>query len=166
MHQHLIDEMLIFLDALFATQKSIVVFTDESEYGQVALSRILQRCLETKRRIAAFQMVSLKTTREEFLKHMESDLFVLDCDGKIAEKLLHFAKEMGYTGYRDNVNWLLSHRTMTSLSMSCSLPETRLFGIHVVFGLTDAKNASTSLQNCKMIRAFKEKVACKRKHYR
>ncbi len=158
--------MMILLDTLFVTERSIVVFTDESKYGELAIARILQRCLETKRRIAAFKMVSLMTTSETMLKHMKSDLFVLDCDGKIAEKLLHFAKEMGYTGYRDNVHWVLSHRTMTSLPMSCSLPVTRIFGIQAVFAIKGFKNASTSLENCKKIEVFKEKVHCRRKYYK
>ncbi len=166
MHQHLINEMMIFLDDLFITEKSIVVFTDKSAFGEIALTRILQRCLETRRKIAAFKMVSMKTTYQEIQKYMKSDLFVLDCDGKIAEKLLHFAKEMGYTGYRDNVNWLLSHRTMKSLPMSCSLPQTRLFGIEAVFGITGAKNSSLPLVNCQSIENFKRKVYCKRTYFK
>ena len=163
MHQHLIDEMMVLLDALFITQNNIVVFTDESEYGEIALTRILQRCLETKRRIAAFKMVSMKTTDEAILKYMKSDLFVLDCDGVIAEKLIFFAKEIGYTGYRDNVNWVLSHRTMTSLPLSCSFPVIRLFGIHVVFGSTDV-NAFLQLQNCQSFANYREQIQCRRKY--
>ncbi len=107
----------------------------------------------------------MKTSRETILQHMKSDLFVLDCEGKIAEKLLHFAKEMGYTGYRDNVHWVLSHRTMTSLPMSCSLPVARCFGVEAVFGITDAK-ASVPFQNCQSIKRYKDKVHCERKYYK
>ncbi len=164
--RHLIDEVMLFLDSLFLIGKSIIIFTDKSEFGGIALTRIFQRCIETNRKIAAFKMVSMKTSRETILQHMKSDLFVLDCDGKIAEKLLHFAKEMGYTGYRDNVNWLLSHRTMNSLPMSCSLPQTRLFGIEAVFGITSAKNSSLQLVNCQSIENFKRKVYCKRTYFK
>lgn len=165
-HQHLIDEMMILLDVLFTTQKSIVVFTDESNHGEIAITRILQRCLETNRRIASFKTVSLKTTREAILKHMKSNLFVMDCDGKIAKKLLHFAKEMGYTGYRDNVIWVLSHRTMTSLPMSCSLPLARIFGIQAVFGANDGINNLMQSDHCHNLNNYENKVECRRSQYK
>ena len=156
--------MILFLDTLFITKRSIVVFTDKSEHGETALARISQRCHETNRTISAFKIVSLKTTREAIQEYMKSDVFILDCDGKMARRLLYFAKAMGYTGYRDAVNWVLSHRTMTSLPISRSLPVTRLFGIHPVFG--DAKDAVLLSENCQSSNTFKEIVHCRRKSYK
>ncbi len=148
MHIYMIDAMMSYLDSSFVLENGIIVITDDTEFGKLSLARIVQKSSESKRHISSFRMISDTSSEEEITQILQGDLFVVDCDGKLAAKLLKIAKQVGYTGHIDGVSWIFSQRTTSTLPLSCSLPEGRYIGIQIEQEDSIAKYILDNVNKC------------------
>eukprot|EP00794_Sanderia_malayensis_P009488 gene9488-10479_t len=163
-HEYLIDEIMLSLESNFQLKKGLTVITDQSELGEVAQTRILQRSIEAKRQVLKLGTISKTSGREEIQQLLGGDIYIVDSEGPLTAKLLQFAKEAGYTGYPDGVSWIFTSRTKDSLPPSFTLPEGKYYGLH-----TDMKefNAQTILETVAQCKHDNEaSVTCKRAKHR
>ena len=58
-----------------------------------------------------------------------NDLFLVDSDGATARQVFDLAEEAGVSGLNDPLKWVLSNRTMDTLSSTCRLPDGKYYGV-------------------------------------
>ncbi len=147
----LIDKLLSLVDSINTPPKTISVIIDETLLGQVALSRILQKSREAKRKISSFHVLTDKNilTENFMLNSSEFRVIIVDTSSEKAAAFLTESKNIGVAGFNGMFQWFFTERSQRSLTLTCSRPGGHYFGVKDKKVAVSEKYIIDTVMHCK-----------------
>lgn len=104
--------------------KEITLVVDDTDLGRNALTYWIEKSPSFNVKVVHYKIFSRAIQKIDFSATIKygSNVFLLDCDGKNAFEVFSLADDVGVAGIDQSIKWILSERTMDSLSLSCSIP--------------------------------------------
>ena len=121
---HNAENMMKYLDTLKLPSKEITLIVDNTDLGHRTLAYWIETAPSLNVKIVYYKILSKPFQESDFfttIKH-GSNVFLLDCDGENALRTFLLADDVGVAGIDKNIKWIVSERTMDSLSLSCNIP--------------------------------------------
>ena len=140
-----------YINNRFPLSRDIFMFADDTQFGHLTFTSILEISLRMGRKITGFRIISNSSTAEQLSRMLanSSKVVIVDCSSNIITRLLDLSKEQGLTGFRHSATWFFTQRTMDSLPLLYSLPEGSYIGIKPQFRTTNASSfISNVLDKC------------------
>ena len=143
--------MLSFLDTLDFPSRRISVFVDDTEFGKATLAQLFIAVQHSQRKIVSYAIVKEPFKKENLTPFIlkGSGVFLVDSEGDIAGKLFYIAQQLGLGGLRNSITWILSKRTMDSLSLTCSFPQGIYYGLQTHGTVRNEKHIVEKVTTCK-----------------
>ena len=152
--------MLKFLDRIHLPAKEISLIVDDTEIGRRTLTHWIEKAPSLNIKVVYYKVLSKPIKKSDFSTTINygSNVFLVDSDGESASEVFSLADESGVAGIDKNIKWILSERTMDSLSLSCSLPAGEYYAIrsqdvlmnssYIVQKITACRASEQALETC------------------
>ena len=116
--------MMKYLDTLKLPSKEITLIVDNTDVGRRTLAYWIETAPDLNVKIVYYKILSKPFQESDFFTTIKygNNVFLLDCDGQSALEIFLLADDVGVAGIDKDIKWILSERTMDSLSLSCNIP--------------------------------------------
>eukprot|EP00795_Rhopilema_esculentum_P013271 gene13271-4104_t len=124
------DSLLSVLNKVSFPSSYVSIVVDKTRSGEETLTHLIKKMYDINKNVVTISLLKKPFTKESFESSAltGNDIFLVDSDGVSARQVFDLAEEAGVSGLNDPLKWVLSKRTMDTLSSTCRLPDGKYYG--------------------------------------